>query len=44
MVSDCLQGTMTQPPTYQGKEGASKSAEQIWDEIEAIVVKTCITV
>lgn len=44
MVSDCLEGTMTQPPTKQGEEGASKSAEQIWDEIEAIVVKTCITV
>lgn len=43
-VSDCLQGTMTQPPSKPGKEAASRTAESIWTEIEAIVVKTVLTV
>lgn len=33
-VSDCLQGTMTQKPYKPGKPGASRSADDIWREIE----------
>ena len=43
-VSDCLRGTMTQPPYKPGKSGASRTAESIWTEIESIIVKTVLTV
>jgi len=43
-VSDCLKGTMTQPPTRPDKEPACRTAESIWEEIESIVVKTVLTV
>lgn len=43
-LNDCLKGIMTQPPAKKGKPGVTKSAKEIWDEIEAIVVKTIITV
>lgn len=43
-LSDCLKGTLTQPPVRKGKPAASKSAAEIWEEIESIVVKTIITV
>lgn len=43
-LNDCLKGIMTQPSIKKGKPGATRSAAEIWDEIEAIVVKTIITV
>jgi len=43
-LNDCLKGIMTQPPIKKGKAGVSRPASEIWDEIEAIVVKTIITV
>eukprot|EP00354_Favella_ehrenbergii_P012446 CAMPEP_0170453154 /NCGR_PEP_ID=MMETSP0123-20130129/1822_1 /TAXON_ID=182087 /ORGANISM="Favella ehrenbergii, Strain Fehren 1" /LENGTH=170 /DNA_ID=CAMNT_0010715415 /DNA_START=1262 /DNA_END=1775 /DNA_ORIENTATION=+ len=43
-LNDCLKGIMSQPPAKKGKPGVTKSAAEIWDEIEAIVVKTIITV
>lgn len=43
-VSDCLSGLMTQPPAKPGKPAACKHADQIWEEIESIVVKTILTV
>ena len=43
-LNDCLKGTMSQPPAKKGKPGATRSAAEIWDEIEAIVIKTIITV
>ena len=43
-LTDCLKGIVTQPPAKKGKAGAMKSANEIWEEIEAIVVKTIITV
>ena len=43
-LNDCLKGIMTQPPVKKGRPGVTKSAAEIWDEIEAIVVKTIITV
>ena len=35
---------MTQPPTKPGKQAATRTADSIWTEIEAIVVKTVLTV
>jgi tubulin polyglutamylase TTLL6/13 len=35
---------MTQPPVKKGKPAASRSAEDIWADIDAIVIKTIITV
>jgi tubulin polyglutamylase TTLL6/13 len=43
-LKDCLQGTLTQPPSKRGKEGATRQAADIWAEIESIVVKTVLTV
>jgi hypothetical protein len=43
-LSDCLKGIMTQPPTRKGKPAARRSANDIWTDIEAIVIKTIITV
>lgn len=43
-LNDCLKGIMTQPPVKKGKSGATRPASEIWAEIEAIVVKTIITV
>lgn len=43
-LKDCLQGTLTQPPSKPGKEGATRQAADIWAEIESIVVKTVLTV
>ena len=43
-LNDCLTGIMTSPPAKKGKPGVSKAASEIWEEIEAIVVKTIVTV
>ena len=43
-LNDVLKGIMTQPPVKKGSPGVTKSSAEIWDEIEAIVVKTIITV
>ena len=43
-LNDCLKGIMSSPPVKKGRPGVTKSAAEIWDEIEAIVVKTIITV
>lgn len=43
-LTDCLKGTMTQPPYKPGKGTAVRTAESIWTEIEGIVVKTVLTV
>lgn len=43
-VSDCLKGTMTQPPCKPGKPAACRTADEIWTEIESMVVKTVLTV
>ncbi len=43
-LNDCLKGIMTQPAIKKGKPGATRSATEIWDEIEGIIVKTIITV
>ena len=41
-LNDCLKGIMTQPPTKKGSPGVTKSAAEIWEEIEAIIVKTML--
>jgi hypothetical protein len=43
-LSDVLTGILSQPPVKKGKPGATRSAKEIWSEIEEIVVKTIITV
>ena len=43
-LTDCLRGIMSQPPTAPGKPAVHRSAKEIWAEIEAMVVKTLITV
>ena len=43
-LTDCLRGIMSQPPTAPGKPAVHRSAKEIWAEIEAMVVKTIITV
>ena len=43
-VSDCLNGLMTHAPSKPSKPAACKHADQIWEEIESIVVKTILTV
>lgn len=43
-VSDCLRGTMTQPPCKPSRPAACRQADDIWSEIEAICVKTVLTV
>ena len=43
-VTDVLKGIMTQPPVRKGKPSVHRSAKEIWDEIEAMVLKTIITV
>lgn len=43
-LNDCLKGIMTQPPIKQGRPGVTRPASEIWEEIEAIVVKTITTV
>ena len=43
-LNDCLKGIMSQPPAKKGKNGVTRSASEIWEEIEAIIVKTIITV
>lgn len=43
-VSDCLNGTMTQPAYKPGKPAACRTADDIWQDIETIVVKTVLTV
>ena len=43
-LSQCLKGTMTQPPYKIGKSSACRQAEEIWIEIESIIVKTVLTV
>ena len=43
-LNDCLTGIMNQPPLRKGKSGFTRPASEIWEEIEAIVIKTIITV
>lgn len=43
-LSQCLKGTMTQKPYKPTKPSACRTAEAIWQDIEAIVVKTVLTV
>lgn len=43
-LSDCLVGQMTQPQYKKSKPAASRSAEDIWAEIDSIVIKTIIAV
>jgi tubulin polyglutamylase TTLL6/13 len=43
-LSDVLTGILSQPPVKKGKPGVTRSANEIWSEIEEIVVKTIITV
>ena len=43
-LTDCLRGIMSQPPTAPGKPAVHRSAKEIWAEIEAMVVKTVMTV
>ena len=44
LVSEVLKGTMTQQPQKPGRGPAVRSSEEIWQEIESIVVKTVLTV
>ena len=43
-LSECLRGTLTQPPYKPGVPGASRSAEEIWKDIEGIIIKTILAV
>jgi hypothetical protein len=43
-LSDVLKGQMTQPAVKKGKPAVSRNADDIWADIEGIVVKTIITV
>lgn len=43
-LSQVLTGVLSQPPVKKGKPGVSRSANEIWNEIEDIVIKTIITV
>lgn len=43
-LSQVLTGVLSQPPVKKGKPGVSRSAKEIWNEIEDIVIKTIITV
>lgn len=43
-LSDVLKGTMTQPPVRKGKSTTVRKAEDIWADIDAIVIKTIATV
>ena len=43
-LSSCLKGVLTQPPVRKGKCGATRAAVDIWADIDAIVVKTILTV
>lgn len=43
-LSECLRGTLTQPAYKPGVPGASREAEEIWKEIEGIIIKTVLAV
>jgi tubulin polyglutamylase TTLL6/13 len=43
-LSNVLKGTLTQKPYKPGKKTAIRSSEDIWADIESIVVKTVLTV
>jgi hypothetical protein len=43
-LSDCLKGQMTQPPVKKGRSAVTRSAAAIWEDIDAIVIKTIISV
>lgn len=43
-VQEVLKGNMTQPAYRPDRGSASRSADEIWDDIELIIVKTILTV
>jgi hypothetical protein len=42
-LSDCLSGTLTQKPAKPGRSSVSRSGKDLWQDIEAMVVKTILT-